>query len=326
MGCCSCITVREATRRPVLTCGKFDYFALPGFNLLGPCSGGGTELLLALRQSPVNVGTRTKDNVWVTIEVVVHWRVILGPQDVQKFDKQLEIDLEHHDEEAQISIDLTTLSPEQLLYRAAFSSEDPLAQISSHTEEYFRICVAQYTMDKLFDLGNSITAGCQALLNKSMNEYGYCIQKVVINAIHPEERVRNAMNDIVASEKERLAQITRACADKERRIKNAEAEAEVSRLHGEGIANQRFAIVEGLKSNVEEFSMVSHGTHESVLALLLMSQYTDTLKESIAKNDRVSLVLNANSLAGSNESNTNTETSMRNASLVSYLNSAQRIT
>lgn len=35
------------------------------------------------------------------------------------------------------------------------------------------------------------------------------------------------MNDIVASEKERLAAITRAQAEKERRIKIAEAAAEV---------------------------------------------------------------------------------------------------
>jgi len=324
MGClCSCVTVREATVRPVVSCGKFQYFALPGFNCLGPCSSGGEELLLSLHQSPVSIGTRTKDNVWVNIDVVVHWRVIRGPQDIQKLDKKFEIEFsEHHDQEPQ-GVDLAALSDDQLLYRASFSSESPLAQILSHTEEYFRICVAQYTMDKLFDLGNSITAGCQSILNRAMNEYGFCIQKVVINAIHPEERVRNAMNDIVASEKERLAQITRACADKERRIKNAEAEAEVSRLHGEGIASQRFAIMEGLRANVEEFAEAYNETHESVLALLLMSQYTDTLKDSIAKNNRVSLVLNANSIPNNNEMNT--DTSFKNASLVSYLNSTNRI-
>jgi len=192
--------------------------------------------------------------------------------------------------------------------------EHPQQQISSHTEEYFRISVAQYTMDKLFDLGNSITAGCTNVLNSVMNEYGFCIQKVVINGILPEPRVRGAMNDIVASEKERFAQITRADAEKARRIKAAEADSEVNRLHGEGLASQRFAIVEGLKTNVEEFALATHENHESVMALLLMSQYTDTLKESIAANKNVSLILSASP----GTTTMSQEDSMRNALLTSF--------
>jgi len=295
MGCC--ITVREATVQPLLVCGRFNSFAQAGCMCVGPCTTSGDTLDLSLKQSHIGIGTRTKDNVWVTIDVVVHWRVCLGPQDVSLFEKDFILEMaEHHDIVAQSSENLKALTHEQLLYRACFASEDPLAQITSHTEEYFRITVAQHTMDKLFDLGNSLTASCQSLLNATMNEYGYCVQKVVINAIHPEERVKAAMNDIVASEKERLAAITRACADKERRIKIAEAAAEVSRLHGEGLANQRFAIVEGLKQNVDEFSLATHENQEAVMGLLLMTQYTDTLKESIAGNKKVSLILNGNNV------------------------------
>jgi len=172
-------------------------------------------------------------------------------------------------------------------------------------------------MDKLFDLGSTITAGCTAVLNQTMNEYGFCIQKVVINHILPEPRVRAAMNDIVASEKERLAQITRADAEKARRIKAAEADAEVNRLHGEGLANQRFAIVEGLKTNVEEFAIATHENHESVMALLLMSQYTDTLKESIAQNKNVSLIVNAGPPASNNGASIQ-EDAMRNAFMTAF--------
>jgi len=312
-----CITVKEATVKPLLRCGKFISFARPGFMCLGPCTVSGPPLELTLKQSHISIGTRTKDNVWVTIEVVVHWRVCLGEQDIYSYDKDFILEMaEHHDIQAQSPENLKTLTPETLLYRACFSIEKPLVQITSHTEEYFRITVAQHTMDKLFDLGNSLTFACQSLLNATMNEYGYCIQKVVINAIHPEERVKAAMNDIVASEKERLSAITRACADKERRIKIAEAAAEVNRLHGEGLANQRFAIVEGLKQNVDEFSLATHENQEAVLALLLMTQYTDTLKESIAGSKKVSLILNGNLQS----SFASTEDSVRSALLQSKSN------
>lgn len=96
--------------------------------------------------------------------------------------------------ESQTPEELRALDPDLILYRAAFSSDSPLMQITAyvtahfifpplkgrHTEEYFRITVAQHTMDKLFDLGNTLTTSCQALLNAALNEYGYCVQKVVI--------------------------------------------------------------------------------------------------------------------------------------------------
>jgi len=310
---CGWITVREATVRPLLTCGKFSGIARSGCNCTWCCTNGGDELDLSLHQLPVTVGTRTKDNVWVTIDVVVHWRVILGAQDIHETSEKILVS-EHHDDLEKNRENLKALTSDDLLYRACFYVDSPAQQISSHTEEYFRISVAQYAMDKLLELGNSITAGCTNVLNGVMNEYGYCIQKVVINGILPENRVRGAMNDIVASEKERFALITRADAEKARRIKAAEADSEVNRLHGEGLASQRFAIVEGLKTNVEEFALATHENHESVMALLLMSQYTDTLKESIAANRNVSLILSASPGVGA----LSQEDAMRNALLTSF--------
>jgi len=283
----------------MLRCGKFVGFARPGCLCVGPFTALGPIIELTLKQSPVKIETRTKDNVWIHIEVVVHWRVCLGGQDISVGVSSAIADMaEHHDGEAQTPEELRALDPDLILYRASFSSDSPLMQITAHTEEYFRITVAQHTMDKLFDLGNTLTTSCQALLNSTMNEYGFCVQKVVINSINPENQVKAAMNDIVASEKERLAAITRACAEKERRIKIAEAAAEVSRLHGEGLANQRFAIVEGLKANVDEFSVATQENQEAVMALLLMTQYTDTLKESIQNNRRVTLILNGSGPMG----------------------------
>jgi len=108
------------------------------------------------------------------------------------------------------------------------------------------------------------------------------------------------MNDIVASQKERESAINRADADKASRIKGAEADAEVSRLHGEGIALQRQAIIGGLRKSVEDFSTATHTDTRAVMSLMVMSQHTDMVKESIKEARGVSLLLSATPTSATN--------------------------
>jgi hypothetical protein len=62
-------------------------------------------------------------------------------------------------------------------------------------------------------------------------------------------------------------------------------------LQGEGIANQRKAIIAGLKDSVEDFAKTVPGsTPQDVMQLVLMTQYFDTLKE-IAANDHTNAIL-----------------------------------
>ena len=64
------------------------------------------------------------------------------------------------------------------------------------------------------------------------------------------------------------------------RVKQAEAEAESKALQGKGIADQRKAIISGLRDSVEAFKeSVEGATARDVMALVLMTQYFDTLKE-----------------------------------------------
>ena len=63
-------------------------------------------------------------------------------------------------------------------------------------------------------------------------------------------------------------------------MKAAEAEAQSKALQGKGIADQRKAIVEGLRESVDEFQKTVPGaTPQDVMNLVLMTQYFDTLKE-----------------------------------------------
>ena len=84
-------------------------------------------------------------------------------------------------------------------------------------------------------------------------------------------------------------------------IKTAEAEAESKRLQGEGIANQRKAIIDGLKKSVEAFQDSVPGTAASeVMNLVLMTQYFDTLKE-IGASSRSNTILMPHTPGGMGE-------------------------
>jgi len=107
----------------------------------------------------------------------------------------------------------------------------------------------------------------------------------------PDQKVKAAMNDINAAQREREATVSRAETNKMLLVKQAEAEAESKRLQGEGIANQRKAIIAGLKDSVEDFAKTVPGsTPQDVMQLVLMTQYFDTLKD-IAANDHSNTIL-----------------------------------
>jgi regulator of protease activity HflC (stomatin/prohibitin superfamily) len=79
--------------------------------------------------------------------------------------------------------------------------------------------------------------------------------------------------------------VSRAETEKLLLVKKAEAEAESKRLQGEGIANQRKAIIAGLRESVSSFSSSIEGaTAKDAVALVLMTQYFDMMKEVAATN------------------------------------------
>ena len=78
-------------------------------------------------------------------------------------------------------------------------------------------------------------------------------------------------------------------------VKRAEAEAESKALQGQGIANQRKAIIEGLQGSIEQFQKVVGGASTSeVMQLVLVTQYFDTIK-SIGESDKTNTLFLAHS-------------------------------
>src|ERR1700724_4092228 len=60
--------------------------------------------------------------------------------------------------------------------------------------------------------------------------------------------------------------------------KKAEARAPSKALEGQGIANQRKAIIEGLQGSIEQFQKGVGATTSEVMQLVLVTQYFDTIK------------------------------------------------
>jgi regulator of protease activity HflC (stomatin/prohibitin superfamily) len=113
-----------------------------------------------------------------------------------------------------------------------------------------------------------------------MSEFGFKIIQALVIDLDPDDKVKNAMNEINANRRLRIAAQEKAEADNIIMVKRAEAESESKYLQGEGVARQRKAIVEGLRDSVHDFTeRVGEIAPKDVLELVLVTQYFDTLKE-----------------------------------------------
>jgi len=170
------------------------------------------------------------------------------------------------------------------MYRAYYKLQDPVAQMTAYIDNYFRFHAMLYTLDEMFAAKDGMTNELLNELNAKMNPYGYIVYDVLVKDLFPNDKVRDAMNDVVASEKEMLSTVNRAQADKSAKILSAEAEARTRELEGEGIAAARRAIVEGLRQSVDDFQEAIPATDaRELLTVVLMTQYMDTIKEAATK-------------------------------------------
>ena len=253
----SFFTVETAQVAIVQRLGKFARVAGPGLNWKTPyLETVVRRLSMKVQQFDVQVETKTQDNVFVQIPVSIQYKVI--PEAVEA---------------------------------AFYKLSDPVKQIESMVYNVVLGHVPKMKLDDTFLNQADIASDLRDNLDASMKEYGYSIVKVLISDIVPDQKVKAAMNDINAAQREREATVSRAETNKMLLVKQAEAEAESKRLQGEGIANQRKAIISGLKDSVEDFAKTVPGsTPQDVMQLVLMTQYFDTLKD-IAANDHSNTIL-----------------------------------
>src|SRR5262249_31474818 len=94
----------------------------------------------------------------------------------------------------------------------------------------------------------------------------------------PDQKVKDAMNNINAASRDREAANQRGEAEKVLAIKRAEADKESMRLHGEGVAEQRKAIARGLKDSLALIPDQDGLNAKEAMGLAALPQYMDTLR------------------------------------------------
>ncbi len=226
--------------------GKFHSIARSGLNLKVPFIDKiFARISLRINQLNVSVETKTQDNVFVNLVVAVQYRVL----------------------------------PDKV-YEACYMLQDPEYQIKAFVFDLVRAQVPKLVLDDVFSKKDDIAVAVKTELEGQMAEFGYGIIKALVTDVNPDANVKAAMNEINTAQRMRVAATEKGEADKIIKIKQAEAEAEASILHGKGIAGQRQAIIEGLSQSVEEFVKQIPGARASqVMDMVLMIQYIDTLKE-----------------------------------------------
>jgi regulator of protease activity HflC (stomatin/prohibitin superfamily) len=242
----SLFTVEQRTVAVVQRFGKFVREAGPGLQMKVPffdhIAG---RVNLRVQQLDVAVETKTEDNVFVKMIVAVQYFVL----------------------------------PDRV-YDAFYKLDDAHRQIRSYVFDVVRAQVPKIKLDDVFAKKDDIAEAVKVELAHVMEGFGYGILKALVTDIEPDARVKEAMNEINAAQRMRVAANEKGEAERILKVKLAEGDAQSKALQGKGIADQRQAIVAGLRDSVDEFQRSVPGTTaKDVMNLVLMTQYFDMLKE-----------------------------------------------
>jgi regulator of protease activity HflC (stomatin/prohibitin superfamily) len=185
-------TVSTAEMAVVQRLGKFVRVAGPGLNFKLPwLEKVAGRVNLRVQQFRVEVETKTRDNVFVKVLVSVQYQVLT--------DK---------------------------VYEAFYKLQSPGDQITSYVFDSVRSQVPKMLLDDVFEQKDNVADAVKLELASVMNTFGYAIIKALVTDIMPDDKVKSAMNDINAAQREQVAAQARGEAEKILRVKQAEAEAE----------------------------------------------------------------------------------------------------
>jgi len=197
----------------------------------------------SVQQLDVRVETKTLDNVFITTVVSIQYQVL-----------------------------------QEKAYEAFYELTNPTQQITAHVYDVVRSQLPTLELDSVFEAKEELAMAVKNSLTETMTQYGYQILQSLITDLDPDQRVKNAMNEINSSKRLKFAVAERAEGEKILKVKSAEAEAEAKYLSGVGVAKQRKAIVDGLRTSIVDFSEgVRDVSNKDIMDLLLLTQYFDCI-------------------------------------------------
>uniref|UniRef100_A0A7S4NF76 Band 7 domain-containing protein n=1 Tax=Odontella aurita TaxID=265563 RepID=A0A7S4NF76_9STRA len=226
--------------------GKYSRLAHPGLGCVAcPADVLVGRMSFRVQQIDVRVETKTLDNVFITATVSVQYQVL-----------------------------------REKVFEAFYALTNAHQQITSHIYDVMRAQLPTLELDAVFEAKEDLALAVKNALSETMSLYGYQILQALITDLDPDQRVKNAMNEINSSKRLKFAVAERAEGDKILKVKSAEAEAEAKYLSGVGVAKQRKAIVDGLRTSIVDFSDGVKGTSsKDIMDLLLLTQYFDCIRD-----------------------------------------------
>ena len=229
--------------------GKFNRVSKAGLHVKIPLIDSiAGNVNLRVRELPVEVETKTKDDVFVKIVVSVQFFVIDTMDGIKD---------------------------------SFYELNNPEQQIQSYVFDSIRSEVPLMELDDVFAQKEKIAIAIKNELSDTMKQFGFDFIKALVTDIDPDAKVKQSMNEINAAKRMKEAAREEAAAGKIRVVAAAEADSESKRLAGEGIAKQRIAIANGLKESVEEvkLAMEDHVTSQDVMNMLFMTQHYETISK-----------------------------------------------
>ncbi len=253
----SIYTVKQQTFAVVERFGKFSRVTEPGLHFRIPLVESiAGRVSIRVNEFNVKIRTKTNDNVFVDLLIAVQYFV----------------------------------DGKDRVWDAFYKLTNPNQQMESWIFDTVRAKVPTMILDDVFEKKEEIATDVEQSLTERLQYYGYSLVRALVNDIQPDAGVADAMNEINRQQRLRVAAEHEGEAKKIIVVKAAEADAESKRLSGEGIADQRTAIVEGLRESVSKTSQSLGVDPAAVMTLVLMTQYYDMLTE-VGKNSATNTIM-----------------------------------
>lgn len=187
-----------------------------------------------------SIKTKTSDNIFVTIPVVMHIKVVDSAKSV-------------------------------------FVAEDPIAVVKSAVVDTVKGVVSKTTLEELFSERQAIREQVKEQVKAKIAEYGYALDNVIIEEPSVPEAVEERYNRAKSSEQELIERTNLAEAKKREIVADAEGKKEASRLLGEGIAAQRSAIFENYAEQLKKLGQSV--SEEEAIKIMALAMSQDTLRD-----------------------------------------------
>ncbi len=242
------------------TLGKFSKVLKPGFNIIVPIiQRVRAKVSLFVQNLEFSIVAITSDKVTVTLDTTLVFKVM----------------------ESKVSESFYTLS-------------NPVSVMKSTIENSIRSFAAMQTHEEILQKRDEMTEYLINHLRDKFENWGREIIAFQVKDVVLPTQITSAMNQVIASKRLQEAAEFEANAEKIKVVKAAEAERESRKLSGMGVAEEREAIVNGLKVSIENMKESIGVDTNAVMNVVMLTQYLDMLKSVGGQENSKIVFLNSN--------------------------------